>query len=676
MKNHQLQSSFNNGVLDPTLRARFDIKQFYQGVEQGDNVKFLPQGGARRRPGLLYVDTLPGVSRAIPFIFNTDQKYCLVFSNNQIDVYRNDAKVDTVVTAYQEADLFDIDYAQSTDSMVLVHEDYPPRLLARGATDADFTITDIGFTELPQYDFADADSPTAADEVQDVTITSGVAGRIFKLNLEGIDTETITYQDNADGALNIQEALLDLINTPDTGITVARTGAGVFRVTFSGTAADDWRLLDGRFTDGGAGTFSVSRISTGSPQTEDVWSTGRGYPRTVTFHEARLWFGGSKQRPNTCWGSNVNSFFNYRPGNGRDDQAVEYTLDTDQINKIEAIFSSRTLQVFTAGGEFIVVQNEFDPITPSNIRILGQTRYGAKKIKPVDIEGVVTFVQRTGKAIREMFSESQSLSQSYSSPSISYLAPSLIVDPVQLEALRGTSSEDANYIIVVNSDGTVAIFNTLRDQNVSAWSRWLLSGSSASFRSVAVLLEDAYYITERRINGTTARFLERTDTSLYTDATEVYTGFSGSVLTGLSHLEGEAVSIRADGVLLPEMTVSAGQVTLTRTLTNARVEVGLNFTSTLKTMPVSQDAGAGFNLDDEKRITRVTLDLFETLGVSINGVPVPDIQFPLTLDTAPTPYTGRKGSPLLGWSKTSQVTITQDQPAPMTVLGIGIEVDG
>ena len=47
---------------------------------------------------------------------------------------------------------------------------------------------------------------------------------------------------------------------------------------------------------------------------EDVWSATRGYPRTVTFHAGRLYFGGSRDRPNTIWGSKIALFFDFDPG--------------------------------------------------------------------------------------------------------------------------------------------------------------------------------------------------------------------------------------------------------------------------------------------------------------------------------------------------------------------------
>ena len=675
MKTYTLQSSFNNGVLDPTMRARFDTDQYYQGCEQGDNVKFLPQGGARRRPGLDFYQELPGKARIIPLVINSDSWYILAFTDLLVTVY-NKMGVQvgaTVAMPYPANKLFDVDFAQSGESLLMVHEDYQPLILSNDA--GQFIKTDVTFIEQPQFDFTDAQSPTGTDEIQQITFSNVNTNANYKLTLEGIDTEELVYEaDSANNVANIKAALVDLINTPDTGIEVV-FNTPVYQVTFSGAAAKDWRTIAGRRVDAGTGAISATSTQDGSPQSEDSWSSVRGWPRTVTFHEGRLWFGGSKQRPTTMWGSYVNSFFNFGFGRSRDDQGIEYTLNTDQNNRINAIYSSRTLQIFTAGGEFTLVQNEFDPITPSNVRILAQTHYGAKKVKPVDIEGVVTFVQRTGKAIREMFTESQGMAQVYTAPSISYLAPSLINNPVQLETLRGTSAEDANYIIAINSDGTCATFNTLRDQNVAAWSRWITQGS---FTSVATAFDDLWFVVKRRIGEVNKYYLEKANPTKYTDST-ISTISSGSaqpagVRAGYDHLEGKEVRIRLDGQVQNSQTVSSGNITFDRSWNY--LEVGLEYSVIIKTMPIAQNAGGGFNLDDEKRITRCTLELFESLGVEVDNVRLPDRKIGDPMGQAPTPFTGRKVTAILGWSKIRQVTIKQSDPVPMTLLGLGLEVDG
>ena len=668
-KTYSLQSSFNKGVLDKTMRARMDTEQYFQGVEQADNISFIPQGGARRRPGTEYIATLTAESRIIPLVMSSTQRYILAFSNNQLKVFRadTDALVDTVTTTYTTAQLFELDFAQSGDDMLIVHEDHVPRIIARGASDSAFTITDVTFVDQPTFDFNDTTSPSPTSEIQTLTFASFTTSAGYKLNLEGLDTDTLSYADTVSHATEIQDALHGLFNTPDSGITVARTSSNVFTVTFANSAAKNWRDLNGRRIDGGSGTITAAQTQQGVARTEDVWSANRGYPKTCTFHEGRLWFGGSKSMPSTVFGSYVNSFFNFGFGKGRDDEGIMYQLQTDQNNKIQAIYSARTLQIFTAGGEFVTYQSEFDPITPANIRIMNHTRYGASAVKPTDIEGSVTYVQRTGKAIREMVSEP---GQGYQAPSISYLAPSLISSPVELDSVRGTASDDANYILVVNGDGNIAVFNTLKEQQVAAWSLWKTDGD---YTSIAVAFDDIYVAVKRVIDSSTVYYLEKFNTSYHMDATKRQTSVGSATVGSLNHLEGETVQVKADDAVLLDRTVSSNSITCERSVTN--VEVGLPYTVTLKTMPAVQQTGAGFNLDQELRVSKCTLELADSLGLIVNGTRIPDRQIGDPVGTATTPFTGKKNTPLLGWNKTQQVTVTHTDPVGMTLLGLQLEVN-
>jgi hypothetical protein len=54
-----IQTNFVVGELDPLLRGRIDLNQYYNALQKATNVVIQPQGGARRREGLQYIDTLP-----------------------------------------------------------------------------------------------------------------------------------------------------------------------------------------------------------------------------------------------------------------------------------------------------------------------------------------------------------------------------------------------------------------------------------------------------------------------------------------------------------------------------------------------------------------------------------------------------------------------------------------
>jgi len=102
-----------------------------------------------------------------------------------------------------------------------------------------------------------------------------------------------------------------------------------------------------------AGTVTTTLTGTGADATwsEWAWSGGRGYPRTATFHENRLVFGGTRDAPETLFGSVTGDFFNFDDKTGGtviDSSAFKFTLSTDEIHIIRDLKSQRDLEIFTS----------------------------------------------------------------------------------------------------------------------------------------------------------------------------------------------------------------------------------------------------------------------------------------------------------------------------------------
>lgn len=682
MKTFSLQTNFNSGVLDERMSGRVDTKQYGQGMKLGQNILCLPQGGVKRRQGMTFIDDLGGFANLKSFVFNTDIFFTIVFLNNEIKIYFEDALVDTVVSTYQTDDLYELSVVQSGDTMIIAHENHKTRTLVR-VDNTTWTLNIIAFTNIPQFDFNDADSPTPVSEIQDITFVGFSVADIYKINLDGVDTEDIGFTGvPADEEKALQQALQGLVNTPSTGISVANTGGTTYRVTFSGSSARDWPLMTGRETTaGGAGTIAIVGIQDGVSRAEDVWSVTRGWPRTVTFHEGRLWFGGSASRPITLWGSNVNDFFNFDAGKGRDDQAIDVTLDVAKLNAITGMFSGRNLQIFTTGSENYIPQS---PITPSNVAVRKQTDFGSRRIPPQSIDGAVLFVQRTGKAVQQFSFDF--LEDAYQSGSITLLNPSIINDPVDLDVQLGSATQDANYVYLVNSTGRVSVFNTLRAQNVAGWSEWITDGEIVS---VAVVVDDVYFVVKRVVEAADVYYLEKAVDETYMDASVVYSGVATDVITGLAHLEGRTVRVYADASVLSDEVVIGGQVTIDKEATN--VEVGLDpvtdvpgLSDVIQNMPIEQDIGAGVDMDAMKRIVKATIQMEATNNISIGAVidgeirtlyEVPFRSFTVTLDDPPPVFTGKKTMNLSGYGTSVSCIVGQSDPGPMSILTMSLEME-
>ena len=674
--------SFAGGVIEPRLWNRVNLDGYKIGAAVLDNVVVLPQGGVQRRPGLEYIDELPSDAKLIPFSFSTEENYLLVFyveTDEKMKVYKNGTLITDIngsgddfltitVVTFTKANILACNWAQSADTLFIVQEDIPPFSIVRGATDALWTQTKITLNNIPKVDFHDVLSPTPTSEVQDISINGISAGERYRLSIEGVTTEDIVFADIAGGpnAERIQTALRGLpIIFPRADLTVAATAPNRFVITFANGLAKNWEPISIVDPYGGGITATANSTVDGSPRTEDAWSSTRGWPKTITFHDSRIWFGGSKSLPQSLWATCVSEFttttmdFDY--GTGFDDEGIGVTLDTDQVNAITGIVSGRHLQVLTTGGEFVAMEH---PITPNNVTFTRQSTYGSSSVAPVSIDGATLFMQRTGRALREYLYTD--VEQAYTANSLSLLASHILSNPQDMDALVGTSDDDANYVYVVNDDGTVAVLNTLRDMEIAGWTTFSTDGD---FLRVGVDDQTTYFLIERVIDGSTVYYLERLNKNCFVDSAVLYVAPHVALYSGLSHLEGETVRIRSDGLILSDEIVVSGELTADRAAATG-AQIGMNFNTTVTTLPLNQETQQGSTVMRKARVVRTTLHLYESLGVLVDGERLADMSFPGTLGASNDPFTGLKEIRNLGWGRLQQQTFSQVDPVPMTILGV------
>lgn len=653
-----IQTNFSTGELDPLLRARVDLGAYANALEEATNVVCQPQGGIRRRPGTKYISALPNSGaesaangvRLVEFEFSTDDSYMLCFTHNRMYVFKNEALVtningsgnpylDTSSVGLTGARLARICWTQSADTLIVVHPDIAPIKIVRGGTDATWTAGGITFDSRPKYAFT--------------LTTSNPAGTLTPSAVSGKVTLTAST-----GTPFSAGSVGQYINASPQG------RAKIVKFT-SATVVD--AITEFPF-------FNTTAIATGSWEIEsgyeDVWSSGRGWPRSVTFHEGRLYFGGSKSRPSTLWGSKVGLFFDFEATEGLDDDAVEATLDTNTYNAVVDIISGRDLQIFTTGGEFYVPQNGLDPITPTNFFVKTASRNGIKEgIRIQQLESGTLFVQRQGKSLNEFaYTDTQA---TYVTAKISLLAGHLLKNPTRLALRRSVATDENDLLLMTNADdGSMAVFSLLRAQNVIAPSEW--TTVDGQFVDVGVDIDTIYAVVKRNVNGANVYYVEYFTESALTDSSKS----GGAVSTvSMSHLVSESVNVILDGAVQANQTVpGGGTVTLPRASTTS-YELGLPISVRAVTMPVDLKLQTGTRIGFKKRIVEVNAIVTETQHMKINGVQVPFRQFGSILDEPVAEYTGIKVvHGILGYSQEAKITIEQDVPLKLTLLGLEYKV--
>ena len=628
--------------------------------------------------------------RLVDFSVEDDRHYLVEFTRDNIRIYRtpNTFAVDIKPTysALPAADIENIRVAQ-IENVMLVFGDFEPMRLVNLGTDEDWVLDNIPFTNIPQFDYDDDLSPTPTSEVQVMTLGGGslAIGDRFQVDIESIQSKNITYAGDSTAdeqsatVFNIQKNLQEMPVFASTGVSVARTGALQYTITISGASAKAFELFSGYFTEGDAtNTVSFTQTTQGSPRKEDVWSSTRGYPISACFYEGRLVLGGTKSKPQSLFMSKSSDFFNFDIDDGDDDEAIFATISSRNLTDIVDVYPGRNLQIFTSGAEFAVTSR---PVTPSNINVQPQTSHGANRVEVQDVDGSTLFIDRHGKSLLGFvysFNE-----DAYVTDDRSVLASHLINQPVDMALLAGTASDDANWLFIVNSDGNATILNTLRSQDINGYTQWKTDGD---IKSVCVVDDELYISVERTINLVTRLYIERWDFDYMLDCSVKNTR-TGSDVTGLEHLNGEEVSVLVDteNYVLDRRTVSSNKIVLdSNEEYSGDYEVGILFTPTIKPMPLNTNLGSGANQMRLKKIVRMNLRVYESSGITIDGVAVPIRAFGeagATSPLSPEPITPTSGIiedvyDINGWGREVVPTISTPDPTPMHIQMIEYEVEG
>jgi len=837
-------TNFTGGELSPRLDGRNDLAKYASGCSTLENLIVYPHGSAARRPGTNFVAEVADSSkktRLIPFEFSTTQTYMLEFSNLKIRVFKDNGavlegdktisaitaanpavvtatshgysngdevlisgvsgmtevngkrflvadkttntfelqdkdgvdinsssftayssggvanKVFEITTPYLEAELFDLKFAQSADVMYICHPNHEVEKLSRTGHTS-WTLTDVDFTKGPMQDANTTDTTLNPGQSAVGTGIALVASAITGINSGSgfLSTDVGRFVYLSGGYAKIT-GVTDTTNAVMTIITALD----------SASATANWQL----------GAFSNTT----------------GFPSCVTFFEQRLCFAATLDNPQTVYFSKSGDYENMDANIGgtiADDDAIIYTIASNQVNAIRFMTATRTLIIGTAGGEFAVSGGGADnAITPTNILIKKQSNHGAANVDAIAVGNATLFLQRARRKIRELAFNFDV--DGYVAPDMTILAEHITEGGLTQVAYQ---QEPNQIIYATREDGELVGLTYQREQQVTAWHRHIFGGrfgiatltvsdyanitsgtkltltksdgttvdftsttgtagtnefktetnnnttatnlktainahadftatvasavvtvtetaheatgyltiksfdstrltaiseGKAVVDSVAVIPTDdkeyqAWVIIKRTINGVTRRYVEylneldfdETDNTSFNflDSALSYSGSAATTISGLDHLEGQVVSVLADGATHPNETVSSGAITLDRSSKN--VKVGLAYTSLLQTMRLDAGSQDGTSQGKTKRIYDITVRMYETIGIEV-GPNLNDMErIPFRssanlMDEGIPPFTGDKEVEFRGNYETDGfIYARQTQPLPFTILSL------
>ena len=442
-----IQTNFTGGQISPRLFGRVDVESYRNSLKPLNNMIVYPQGGAGRRFGTMHVgegkDSAAGTDRKfrlVPFEYSDTNAYCLEFGHNYIRFYAQSAQVQSggsaveVSTTYTDAQLDELQFAQSADVLYIAHRSHPVRQLVRNSATS-FTLSEVVFVDGPYLD-DNTTATTIAASATSGSVTLTASASFFTSSHVG--------------------ALFRITNSGTTGyakvtaFTNATTVTAAVQSALGGTSAvTTWR--------------------------EGAFSTERGYPGCITFFEQRLCLAGTAHRPQTVWVSKVDDYENFTPG-ANDDDPIPFTIAANKVNIIQWLSQARnSLFIGTVGAEWQVKGANNAAITPSNIIVRQQTSEGSARIQPVPIKNALLFIQRGGEKLHEVTFDF--LTDSFQAPDLTLLSEDITSGGITHFDAQRTPDP---IIWAVLSDGTLSAMTYQPDQKIQAWHKHTIGGAASA----------------------------------------------------------------------------------------------------------------------------------------------------------------------------------------------------
>lgn len=690
-----LATSFNAGELSPQLYGRSDLKQYQNGCAKLTNCVVKPQGGVAKRVGTKYVSAITNISgyyRTESFVFNQNESYIVLFTTTKIIVidansYKTVATLNQNV--YSEAHLRDINVIQEQDTMLVTCTDKPVHRVIRDRRSGStmWRFEPIGLSNIPYYDFVSGrptgDPRTTIQQV-DYTVT---ANTTFKINLYGVNTNTvaINLNDSTQTVANRIDTALEALSVPNhpritvkTTVKTSGTNTGTITFEFIDASFGVWDLVS--FTDvtGEPTLLTATMVQEGRVEGEPVWSEKRGYPISAVTHGGRLWFAGTKSRPQTLWASRSGSFYDFgvvNPDELLANDALDITLADTKSNLITCLYSSTNLLIFTVGGLFSVKGDSDGLVTPMTVNASKESELGSRKVQPVSLDNSVMFLQSTGAQLNATTYDYSS--NGFVTASQAMLSDHLIRNPDQLAVVHAGDDYNSNYLFVRNGDGTLALFNRLLEQDTQSWTPFLFPHKVTSIASVFSKLFLTWQV------GTTVYLEEfNGDNKVYSDS---FTSISKSApvdklsLTDHSQLarfRGKPLTALLDGYPVVDLKVDGQYITLP--FKASTIIIGLEYPCKIKTLPFAVQLQSGSTRYGKKRVTSAKFDMDESIGFEVKygrrTYSIADFKTDFMFNEPPKPIGDIRSVKFLGYTEDAQIEIDSRDPMPLSLRSLQLTV--
>lgn len=435
-----------------------------------------------------------------------------------------------------------------------------------------------------------------------------------------------------------------------------------------------------------------------TPGIPDAVFSGPGdYPGAVCYFQQRRCFAGTTNAPSNGWMSNsgTEDMFSYSLPS-RDTDRIAFRVAALKADTIQHMVPMLQLLMLTSEAEYALVPGGSTAVTPTSISVDPQSYVGASSVQPTVINTTMVYAAARGGHVREL---------GYAWTVNGYMSGDLSLRAAHLFdtlTIVDQAYSKAPWPIVwfVSSGGKLLGLTYIPEEQVGAWHHHDTEGSFESVCCVAEGSEDVLYaVVNRTINGQTVRYVERMasrvlaftpdpddpaapvpispDKLFFVDAGISQT-FATPVtqISGLTWLEGATVAVLADGAVQSQKKVVNGAITLDRAA--KVVTVGLPYVSDLETLEAVMQVD-GFGQGRTKNINKAWVKVYQSSSILVG----PDVNhlteiLQRTTEEWGSPPMLRTGELLVmttpSWQESGQILIRQQQPLPLDVVGLTLEV--
>ncbi len=686
------QTAFTAGEADEITWKRTDIAEYLTAAQSLLNAEVGTTGLAKKRKGTTFRYNATGEAvfnstmyefvdkngryyivmggEKFFYVFSTPNevtpvidyqgRFVITWQGDQV-VYDDQTinLVQAIPTDYTAADLFDLDYTQDNDSLIITSPNFPPgRIYIDSYSPLHFAFQYLDIYPLPSYDFNQINYNgtsvllSVVSNVLTITFTGLPVGSVY--NNSWIGGQIVGG--GADSLAPVGYAIITAVNQVGNAVTFTATIQIAFQTTGYATAGSQYSIRQPAWVNTLGDTY------------------GLGYPAKVLYFQNRLWFGNTKLLPNTVFGSKLNQPISFDVGTGKETDAIIYTIGQTNSGSVQWLNGGKQLEIYTTNYEFACPQNEELGLTPGTFSIRQQSSYGSSTIlKPQTYINDSYFIQKTGKACINFHFTGVGLA--YQSTNIAPQSQHLMKNPDSRALLRGTDVSQDNFIYFLNdSDDTLTAFQFASEIKLAALTPVVFQ---ENVQLIDIVTVNNFVYILKYYTLTQEYTIERFETGTYIDSAETQFMLASGLITSLDRFEGYVIQVVYNDQDYGQYLVVNGQVTVHNPLeSEGQVRVGLLYDVEIKPMyPFYSATSSPF----EKQLSRIYIDYYQSLNFFINGDLVQyqsfqDIQLglPLIPRTDTAIY-----SPVSGYSRFDDeaIVITQSSPFDLQILSIGYQLD-